>query len=86
MRTLLSPPIEDFGPVPEDISADILTAAEEAISNPGFQERGRLSRRIASPERPDSTVLQQAWHRLVDYLVPPGATADMAKPQPYLVK
>jgi len=40
-------------------------------------DRGCPSGRIASPEKPDTTVLQQAWHRLVDYLVPSDATAEV---------
>lgn len=34
-------------------------------------DRGCPSGRIASPEKPDTTILQHSWHRLVDYLVPP---------------
>lgn len=41
-------------------------------------DRGCPSGRIASPEKPDTTILQHSWHRLVDYLVPPGATAETA--------
>lgn len=40
--------------------------------------RGCPSGGIDAPEQPGTSMLQYAWHRLVDYLVPEDATAEVA--------
>jgi hypothetical protein len=71
---------EHFRLVPR-VDKTKLAFSEEAsamLQRLQVRDRGCPSARIASSEVPNSTVLQDAWHRLVDYLVPADATADVA--------
>lgn len=82
----LGPPYastEHFRVVPDTEETKLAFSEETATMLRRLQvsDRGCPSGRIASPEKPDTTILQDAWHRLVDYLVPPGATAEVTNVQ-----
>jgi hypothetical protein len=71
---------EHFRLVPGKDETELAFTEETAalLRRLNVKGRGCPSAKIASPEKPAITVLEDSWHRIVDYLVPLGATADVA--------